>query len=138
MSVFVVTCFPFDSLGQNKSGGIKGRILNEYGEKVPFATIMLQQSDSLITITKTDFEGKFRFQNLAKGVYDLEITALGYLRLNINENRIAQGIILINGKVKHNPNHIRCYIKSSPRIIHPEHPNHQMISGEELRSLPAR
>lgn len=37
--------------------------------------------------------------------------------------------------MKHNPNYIQCYIKAKPGIIDPENPNHQTITGEELRRM---
>jgi len=45
---------------------------------VPFATVALFKDNHLITGADTDFDGLYFFNDLAPGLYDLEVSFLGY------------------------------------------------------------
>jgi hypothetical protein len=53
-------------------------IESEYNEPIIYGSIALYQNDILITGTETDFDGNYIFLDLDAGVYDLEISYVGY------------------------------------------------------------
>ncbi len=70
-----------------QNGIIKGRVFNELSnEPVMFANVVL---DSNKTGTITDEEGKFRFDNLAPGTYNVSVTFLGFKDVRLYEIRVG-------------------------------------------------
>jgi hypothetical protein len=50
----------------------------EYSENLPFATVILSKDSGFIAGTSTDIDGLFTFKNIEAGMYDLDITYVGY------------------------------------------------------------
>ena len=55
-----------------QSATLQGKVDDQYGEGVPFATIILWQADKLVAGTTTDEDGKYLLQNLDPGDYVVE------------------------------------------------------------------
>ena len=51
---------------------------SETGEPMMFATVVVKQNGIVKTGTTTDFDGKYRFDSLAVGTYDVEVRYIGY------------------------------------------------------------
>lgn len=51
---------------------------SETGEPLMFATVVVKQNGIAKTGTTTDFDGKYRFDSLAVGTYDVEVRYVGY------------------------------------------------------------
>lgn len=71
-------------LAQVGQGGIKGKVLDEKGEPVPFANVVAKQKGNIITGTQTDFDGHFTIKPLQPGNYDVEASFVGYSAVTIN------------------------------------------------------
>lgn len=78
-----------DSLDQ--TGGIKGVIIDEKNNALFSANVILLGTE---IGTTTNFEGKFRIENIPVGKYKIQVTFVGYsktiLDLEITENRFLQ------------------------------------------------
>lgn len=61
-------------------GGIKGRVTNEKGEPVEYATVLLRQPPDSVLVAgaTTDSTGRYEFGGVAKGKYILTATFVGY------------------------------------------------------------
>ena len=85
----------FTLLSQNKSAEITGRLLNLNQEPVPYSTIALFDSDSvLIRGAISDADGNFILQNIVAGTYKLMITNIEY------ETYVVPVLTLSEGEVK--------------------------------------
>jgi len=76
-----------------KGGQIFGTI-DEYptNQPVPYTNIsLLNNEDSLVNGTVSDFEGNYKINKIPFGKYSLEITQLGYLDQKISDVEIRNG-----------------------------------------------
>lgn len=72
---FFFCIFSFTALAQN--GIIRGSVVNKVSnEALPFANVVVQQD--LQKFATTDLEGKFEIKGLKPGLYNLEISFVGY------------------------------------------------------------
>ena len=61
---------------------------NETGEPLMFATVVVKQNGVVKTGMQTDFDGKYQFDSLAVGTYEVEVSYVGY------PNKTISGVIL--------------------------------------------
>ena len=66
----------------NNSSQIVGKVVDEFGEIILFAAIVLKQNGVLVTGTQTDFDGLFSFSNIAVGDYTITVSYVGYATLS--------------------------------------------------------
>ena len=72
---------------QSIQGFISGKVLDEKGEFIPYATISLfDSSQKLIAGTITSEKGKFNFSDVLEGSYTLEVSFLGYDKNSVQIN----------------------------------------------------
>ncbi len=59
---------------------ISGKLVEETTTPLPYATVLLQQTadSSLVKATTTAENGRFRFQEVAPGIYQISISSVGY------------------------------------------------------------
>jgi Ca-activated chloride channel family protein len=103
--LILILLFPlYGLMAQNKTGTIQGIVVNAKDNKsVPFANILLLQSNTQIQGTASDFEGKYEFKNLPPGTYKVQVTALGFQkRSHKNINVTAAKTNVINFKLSLN------------------------------------
>jgi hypothetical protein len=81
------------SYAQNGTGTIKGTILDEAGEPLPFVNVTLKQNGNLKTGATTDFDGNFKISSIEPGKYDLEVSFVGY------QTQKTEGIIIKGDKL---------------------------------------
>ena len=63
---------------------LKGHILTATKQPIEFANVILRKSDStFVTGEMTDMKGKFSMEHLEKGIYNLQISSLGYQTKNL-------------------------------------------------------
>ena len=80
--------------GQSQT--LKGTVTDETSEVVMFATVAIYQNDALITGTQTDFDGKYQFDSLTAGVYDIEASFVGYKNKKISDLIINKDNVILN------------------------------------------
>jgi len=81
----VATCLSFLTFSQ--SGVIRGQVNDaKNNDPIPFAAVVLQGTT---TGGQTDLDGKFELKNLSPGLYNLEVTSVGYLKKTIFEVEVT-------------------------------------------------
>lgn len=73
MIVFITTtsfCF--------SQARIQGQVISEEGKPLGFSNVELYQAEKFIQGTSTDREGRYLFENVETGVYQLNVTYVGY------------------------------------------------------------
>ena len=60
-------------------------------QPIPFANIVVKQDGKMITGASTDFDGIAIIHPVNPGVYDLEITSLGFSPLKVREVQVIAG-----------------------------------------------
>lgn len=89
--------FPFLIKGQTKT--FEGKVTNETGELLSFATVVINKSKLNEQIVTTDFEGIFHFKNIENDSIILDVTYVGYLKyrriFNIDELKKQLNIVLL-------------------------------------------
>lgn len=70
--------FSFNAVAQN-NGSITGNVFDQkLGESVPYVTVTIKENDQIITGVLTDENGNFTIKNLAKKIYTVEVSFIGY------------------------------------------------------------
>ncbi len=88
-----------------KSGksSIRGKVVNDRGQAVPFANISIFQANTLKGQTRTNVDGRYQINNIQAGTYTLKVSSLGYSKLEIrnisirNKRITLRNIVLRNG-----------------------------------------
>jgi hypothetical protein len=57
----------------NAQGRIIGGVIDEKGNSIPSAIVVLKQNDSIIKKTETNYNGDYKISNIEAGFYDVEI-----------------------------------------------------------------
>lgn len=70
---------------------IAGKVTDEKGEAMIGATATAKQKGRDVTSTSTDIDGFFDLSGLHRGVYDLEITYVGYKTVLVKDVKISAG-----------------------------------------------
>lgn len=64
-------------------GVVRGTIVDaKTGEALPFVNVVLKRNGKMVTGTTTDFDGIFVINKIPAGEYELEVSYVGYKRLN--------------------------------------------------------
>ncbi len=120
------------------SGAIKGKILDDKGNPVPFASLGVFQHGVLKGQSKTNLNGKFVIKPLTCGTYSLRISSVGFVKTELKGIIVNSGkSTLKNVKLKKK---IRCVtvgiIIRTDNRIDPQRPGRKFISGSQLNRLP--
>ena len=68
-----------------QSGGIKGQVVNRIGRTpVPAAVITVSQGGETVAQGTSGQDGRFLFENIADGMYDMHVEAPGFAPSNVN------------------------------------------------------
>jgi outer membrane receptor protein involved in Fe transport len=79
----------FGQASQSLQGTVKDA---DNGEPLMFATVALKKGGQLVTGAQTDFDGKYSFNGIDAGTYDVEVSYVGY-----NTQKI-EGVVIFSGK----------------------------------------
>lgn len=93
LSIVVILFSIGFSFAQSGTGTIKGTIIDESGEPLPFVNVTLKQNGNLKTGATTDFDGNFKISSVEPGKYDLEVSFVGY------QTQKTEGIIVKGDKL---------------------------------------
>ncbi len=86
------------TFAQSGTGTIKGTVVDEAGEPLPFVNVTLWQNGNMKTGATTDFDGHFKISNVEPGKYDIEVSYVGYQKQKL------EGIIVKGSKLLPLPN----------------------------------
>jgi hypothetical protein len=91
LAVLVSVLFTVSLAFAQSGGTIKGKMLDkDNGEPLPFANVVLMKGGSQVAGSMTDFDGKFTFNALTPGKYNIQATYVGYQAIRVND-------IVVNG-----------------------------------------
>lgn len=87
LTIFLLIIVQF-AFGQ--SGSIQGVVIdNETNEPLMFATVAIIQNGKLIRGVQTDFDGKYQFDSLIVGTYDIEVRYVGYEKTEVKKIKVV-------------------------------------------------
>ena len=74
----IAVTFSEPALSQIQSGKIKGMVMDQNKEAIPFATIIVKEKGGeLIAGANSDFDGKYMICPIPPGVYDIQFSYAG-------------------------------------------------------------
>ncbi len=76
-----------------RDGTLKGTVLDQKGQPVAYATVLVYQEDEWVNGARTDEEGEFRVEPLVAGNY---VVKLKYIRYEL----VLTGVIITAGEIK--------------------------------------
>lgn len=139
---------PYDMIAQTskdtitnkliKSGELYGRVTDEKGLSMDYATVQILDMDKIIGGAKTDEKGNYKIKPIAPGVYTVKVVYLGFLTNKTELVEITeQKSIKLNVKLKKDLNRTMTtgLIIYSPKIIDPSQPNKKVIKKSDLRHM---
>ncbi len=144
LAVFLLAIFILlSTTAQIKTGSIKGKVLDEStSEPIPFANVSLLDSlGQAILGTTTDFDGKYTLKPVSKGMYDLQVSFVGYQSVKIS------GLIVKSSRITFQDIKLRAGVSlDAVEIIGYRQPLFerdqtrvaQTVTREELRNMAVR
>jgi len=127
-----------------QSGEISGRILDENGEGIPFANVVIVDAKGVSTGrgTTTDLDGNYTLKPLTPGKYNLQFSYVGYA------TQIQQGVLayadkaqFLDIKLKPSSNalaEVEIVSYKVPLIDPAKTSSQAIITGEEIANMPTR
>lgn len=82
------------SFSYAQSGEIQGKVLDDKGEGIPFASVAAYKNGILETGAQTDFDGKYSISGLTPGTYDIEASYQG-TKFKITNVLVSSGIVFL-------------------------------------------
>lgn len=79
-----------------QTGEIEGRLLDDLGEGVPFADVVLYKGTDLLRGVQTDLDGQYLIEGLDAGTYNIEARFVGYATQRQEGVIVSSGIIRID------------------------------------------
>ena len=130
------------ALGSGPYGRLKGRIIDETGESVPFANIILEKNGIMTGGASSDFDGNYDINPIPPGTYDLKASCIGYNQFVVKNivipaNKITfYNINMVAGDIHLNEICVVDY--EIPLISKDNTRSGASISAEEIAKLPVR
>ena len=125
------------SFAQSDPGGIDGKIIDEKGQPVPFASVGAFEGGILKGQTKSDLNGNYQIKPLNAGVYTLQISSVGFDKMEIENLRVNAGrSFTTNVTMQKKGNIIKTVrIKSGPPLIRADEPGTSIKTKEEITKM---
>ena len=84
LTIAAVLC-SLSLFAQGEFGGVKGKVVNRAGRTpIAGAELVLSQAGETVASATADSEGNFLVEDLQNGIYDLKVSAPGFLDANLN------------------------------------------------------
>ena len=84
LTIAAVLC-SLSLFAQSDFGGVKGKVVNRAGRTpIAGAELVLSQAGETVASATADSEGNFLVEDLQNGIYDLKVSAPGFLDANLN------------------------------------------------------
>jgi Carboxypeptidase regulatory-like domain/TonB-dependent Receptor Plug Domain len=120
---------------------LTGKVVDEKGEPVPFATIAVFKNGISKTGGQSDFDGAFRINNIDPGSYDVECSQVGKTTQKQTGVKLTSGIIDLkfklvdNGKVL---DVVQIVAYKVPLVKVDQTSQGGTLTSEQIRALPTR
>ncbi len=119
------------------AGGIDGKIVDQKGEPIPFASIGAFQGGILKGQGKSNFNGNYKIKPLNDGTYTLKVSSVGWHKLEVQgvyvkkRSTTTQNIVMS----KHSKSLKKVMIVSRKRMIDATNPGGQSIGADQVYSI---
>ena len=120
---------------------LTGKVVDEKGEPLPFATIAVIKNGIPKTGGQTDIDGAFRINNIDPGSYDVQCTMVGMTTQLQTGVKLTTGIIPLKFKMVEDGKVLGTVTVTSykvPLIQQDQTSQGIVITAEAIRSLPTR
>ena len=120
---------------------LTGKVVDEKGEPLPFATIAVIRNGIPKTGGQSDFDGAFRINNIEPGKYDVECSVVGRVSQKQTGVQLTSGIIELkftlveDGKIL---DAVQVIAYKVPLIKQDQTSQGAVITAEQIRDLPTR
>jgi outer membrane receptor protein involved in Fe transport len=135
--------FSFAALTAMLAQGVTlaGKVVDEKGEPLPFATIAIIKNGIPKTGGQTDIDGAFRINNIDPGSYDVECSMVGMSSQRITGVKLTAGIIPLNFKMAEDGKVLGTFVVTGyvvPLVKVDQTSQGGTITSDQIRSLPTR
>jgi len=120
-------------------GSIRGKIVDEDGNPMPYCNIALK-TNQIIDGTMSDLDGWFNFKGLNSGTYALEVSFTGYHTQNIVNINVSNGQISFIETIKMISNIeiiTTVVVDGSKPLIDPSEPGCVTLGTPDLKVMPS-
>src|SRR5690242_1927046 len=90
--ILILTCL-LVQYAYSQTGQLKGSIVDNEGDTLSFASIMLLRGDTMINGTQADVHGNYVLTKIKPGTYDVKFSSVGL------ESQTAKGVVIEKSKV---------------------------------------
>ncbi len=123
-----------------QGGGIRAKVIDTNGDPLPFASVVLK-TDKVIEGQVTNIDGWFHFKGVTSGIYNVEISSMGFQTTRVNNINVNEGAInfLNNIKLKKKTNNliqIDIISESATKMVDPSDPSAKKMDSKIIESLP--
>ena len=130
------------SVGAGPNGRLKGKIIDDMGEPVPFANVIIEKNGKQTGGCSSDFDGFFDINPISPGTYDLKASCVGY------SPYVVKNIVIPGNKITFynieleshsiNLNEVTVIDYQVPLISKDNTTQGATITAEEIAKLPVR
>jgi hypothetical protein len=144
LAVLVSVLFTVSFAVAQSGGTIKGKMLDkDNGEPLPFANVVLMKGGSQVAGTMTDFDGKFTFNALTPGKYNVEATYVGYQPIKVADVVVSGGKITFVPDIKassgaENLEEFEVIAYEIPLISADQTSSGATVTAENIKKMPGR
>ena len=120
---------------------LTGKVVDEKGEPLPFATIAVIKNGIPKTGGTSDIDGAFRINNIDPGSYDVECSMVGMTPQRVTGVKLTSGLIPLDFKMVENGKLLEAFQVVSykvPLIKQDQTSQGAVITAEQIRDLPTR
>lgn len=90
---FFLIIFTLTTYAQQRSGSLKGTVVDEKREPAPFVNIVVKDvSGRTVTGGTSDINGKFNINPITPGQYTIEVSSIGYAKITLSDVPIAPNV----------------------------------------------
>lgn len=81
----------------NGIGSLRGRVVDaETGEAIPFANIIIERNNQIVTGSASDMDGQYNIKPLAAGAYNVKVIYIGYQTVQVNGLTVQPNNVTFN------------------------------------------
>ena len=120
---------------------LTGKVVDEKGEPLPFATIAAYKGGIAKAGGESDFDGAFRINNIDPGTYDVECIMVGKTTQRVSGVKLTSGIIPLNFKMVENGNVLGPVTVTAykvPLVKVDQTSQGGTLTSDQIRALPTR
>src|SRR5687767_11503035 len=116
-SILILACL-LTQFVYSQKGSLKGFIVDNTGDTLPYASVIVYIGDSLVNGAQADMHGQYFFPKLSPGTYNIKFSSVGL------EQQIASGVIISANKTTYLDAILNGPVELSEIVITEKHVEH--------------